>query len=63
MNINPADSSSAIPSILILSPAVSFSQGCQGKRLMQLHGDILQNPFLGHLSPSASAASMEHSYL
>lgn len=46
MNTNPADSSSAIPPILILSPAVS-SQGCQGKCLMQLHGGTLQNPSLG----------------
>lgn len=63
MNINPVDGSGAIPSTLIPSPAVSFSQECRGKRLVQLHGGTLPKPFLGHLFPSASAASMEHGYL
>lgn len=43
MNINPADSSNTVPAILVLSPAVSFSQGMG---FMQLHGGTLQNPSL-----------------
>lgn len=56
MNINPADSTSVIPSILILSAAVSFSQGCPGKCFMQL----LPNP---SSDTSLHREALEHSYL
>lgn len=41
MKINPADGSSTVPAIPVLSPAVSCSQEMG---FMQLHGGTLQNP-------------------